>query len=105
MLKIKNKNLNLVIVFPIEVGELKVIAETQVWIHKDDDGNNKADTDFADISDITYMGIPINGYDNWRKFREFHKEMGIDFDKAIDAKYREVITEEAINELIKDLKF
>lgn len=105
MLKIKNKNLNLMIEFPIEIGELKVVAQTQVWVYKNEDGTNTADADFVDIEDITYMGIPIKGYQNWRKFKEFHLEMGIDFDKVINEKYKENVTKEAINELIKDLKF
>jgi hypothetical protein len=105
MLKIKNKNLNLMISFPIEIGELKVVTETQVWVYKNEDGTNMADAEFTDINDITYMGIPIKGYKNWSKFKEFHLEMGIDFHKIIHETYEETVTKEAINELVKDLKF
>jgi hypothetical protein len=105
MLKIKNKYLNLMVSFPVEIGELNVVCETQVWVYKNKDGTHTVDADFIDIEDITYMGIPINGYQNWNKFKAFHLEMGIDFDKIIHEKYRETVTKEAINELVKDLKF
>jgi hypothetical protein len=51
------------------------------------------------------MGVPIDGYENWTKFVRVHKEMGIDFDKVIQNKFYEVLTEEAIDDLIKDLVF
>ena len=36
----------------------------------------------------SYMGIELNGWQNWKKFRDFHKEMGIDYDAHIQKKLR-----------------
>lgn len=104
MLKITGKTLNLNVSFPIEIGELKLTAHVNLWVYKNSDGTNSIESDLADVEDISYMGITINGFDNWGKFKKFHLEMGIDFEKAINKKFREIITEEAINELIKDIK-
>jgi hypothetical protein len=105
MLKIESKSLNLVVKYPIQFGELKVVTETMVWVHKNTDGTNRYDADFIDISDITYMGIPIHGYENWKKFKKFHLDMGIDYMAHIDARYKEAVNSDSLWELVKDLKF
>ena len=84
----------------ITVGELKANLVAGVMGDKD-----AFDIEFIDICDITYMGIPIEGYCNWKKFREFHKEMGIDFQAHIDKKFDEIFTKEAIEEYVKKIKF
>jgi hypothetical protein len=105
MIKITSKCLHLTASFPIEIGELKLIAEAMIFVNKNKEGHNVAEVDFADITNTTYMGVPIDGYENWTKFVKAHKEIGIDFDKAIQNKFYEVLTEEAIDDLIKDLVF
>ena len=105
MIKITSKCLHLTASFPIEIGELKLIAEAMIFVNKNKEGHNVAEVDFADVTNITYMGVPIDGYENWTKFVRVHKEMGIDFDKVIQNKFYEVLTEEAIDDLIKDLVF
>jgi hypothetical protein len=105
MIKITSKCLHLAASFPIEIGELKLTAEAIFFVEKNKEGNNVAEVDFADVTNITYMGVPISGYENWTKFVKVHKEMGIDFDKVIQNKFYEVLTEEAIDGLIKDLVF
>jgi len=105
MITITSKCLHLTASFPIEIGELKLTAETMIFVNKNKEGNNVAEVDFADFRDITYMGIPIDAYEGWKKFTKFHKEMGIDFNTAIDNKFREVMNDDAVNYLIKDLEF
>jgi hypothetical protein len=105
MITITSKCLHLTASFPIEIGELRLIAEAMIFVNKNKEGHNVAEVDFADICDITYMGIPIDAYEGWRKFTKFHKEMGIDFSTAIDNKFREVLNDDAVNYLIKDLEF
>jgi hypothetical protein len=51
------------------------------------------------------MGVPIEGYDNWRKFKQFHLEMGIDFGKAIETEYEKVVTEDALKQLLTNITF
>jgi len=43
--------------------------------------------------------------DAWNKFKEFHKEMGIDYDTLIQAEYDKVVTDKAISKLVKELDF
>jgi len=80
----------------ITIGELKANLVAGVMGTKD-----SFDIEFMDLDEITYMGIPINGYGNWKKFREFHKEMGIDFQAHIDKKFDEIFTKEAVEEFVK----
>ena len=78
---------------PVQVGELKCKAQMQVCRtlgHLENVNEGEDDIEFADISDITYMGIPIEGYNNWRKFKQFHLEMGIDWDKTLAQKIEEM---------------
>lgn len=90
--------------FPVQVGELKVTLQAGVWVHKSDD-KNTYDCEFMDVLNITYMGIEIKGYEDWTKFKKFHKEMGIDFDKALDTEFEKVMTKERLDKLVKDIKF
>jgi len=84
----------------ITVGELKLTAVAQVMGDKD-----SFDIEFSDVTDVSYMGIEINGWQNWKKFREFHKEMGIDFQAHIDKKFDEIFTKEIVEEFVKKIKF
>ncbi len=71
-MKVTSKLLMLMVEVPIEMGELKCTAQMQVCRHlgQPQTHNEMEDEiEFADISDITYMGIPIEGYNNWRKFK------------------------------------
>ena len=100
-MKVTSKLLMLMVEVPIEMGELKCTAQMQVCRHlgQPQTHNEMEDEiEFADISDITYMGIPIEGYSNWRKFKQFHLEMGIDWDKALAQKIAEM-TNDIIEEV------
>ena len=90
--------------YQVQVGELKVTLQAGVWVHKSDD-KNTYDCEFMDVLNITYMGIEIKGYEDWTKFKKFHKEMGIDFDKALDTEFEKVMTKERLDKLVKDIKF
>jgi hypothetical protein len=105
MITITSRCLHLIASFPIEIGELKLTADAMIFVNKNKEGHNVAEVDFGDIRDITYMGIPIDVYEGWKKFTKFHKEMGIDFIKAVDDRFREVMSDDAVNDLIKDLEF
>jgi hypothetical protein len=103
-MKIIQKTFNLTVEVPVQVGELKAVVEAQIWVYnKLDDGTRKVDVDFLDTKNITYMGIEIDGYKNWQKFIEFHRGMGIDFNMAIHDKCSEIMSEEAVQNLVKDI--
>jgi hypothetical protein len=100
-MKVTQTLLMVMVEVPVQVGELKCKAQMQVCrtlgtLNEPNEGEDEIE--FADISDITYMGIPIQGYNNWRKFKQFHLEMGIDWDKAIAQKINEM-TDDIIEEV------
>jgi len=47
-------------------------------------GENGTDVEFVDIENITFMGLPIEGYKAFRQFKEKMLGMGIDIDKMVD---------------------
>ena len=88
----------------IEVGPLKLTVIHQVCLYEKNDGSIAHDVDLIDHTDITYMGVEVDGsYENWRKFVNFHKEMGINFDKLINEESDKVIAQQSINMLVADL--
>lgn len=106
------KNLNIVskllmvsVEFPIEVGQLKTTAMASLHIYEREDGSRGCDVDFMDHQNTTYMDVKIDGYANWNKFCEFHKEMGIDFNKLLHEEFDKVWTKEFTDEFIKDIAF
>jgi hypothetical protein len=99
-----HKSMHLQYEFDVQVAELKATLQATVWVYKNDD-KNTYDCEFMDVDNITYMGIEIKGYENWTKFKKFHKEMGIDFDKALDTEFEKVMTKERLDKLVKDIKF
>lgn len=99
-MKLTSKSFMLILEETISVGELTVTVEAQVMGTKD-----SFDVEWLDTTDISYMGIEISGYQNWKKFREFHKEMGIDFDAHINKKFNEIFTMEAVQEFVDQVTF
>jgi hypothetical protein len=82
-MKVTRKLLMVSVEVPVQVGELKCICEYQVCRNLNS-RDEVDDIDYIDITDISYMGIEIKGYDNWNKFKKFHMEMGIDWNQAIE---------------------
>jgi hypothetical protein len=104
MLKVSSKTLFVNFEVQVEVANLKATCEYQAHVSKDQNGN-QWDVDFTDIYEISYMGVPIQGYDNFRKFKKFHLEMGIDFAAAIEEAAEKVVTKAALKELLNDITF
>jgi len=77
----------------VNVGDLKAILVAQVWVVgllKPDPG---LEIEYVDTLEITFNGVPINGYENWKKFRDFHKDMGINYDVLLDERFEEAFGE------------
>ena len=104
-IKLTSKRLYLEYEFPAQVGELKATLMAMVMVHKQDDGTKTYDCDFMDVTNISYMDMAIEGYDNWRKFKAFHNNMGIDFDIRLDKEFAKVMTKVKLDKLIKEVKF
>lgn len=63
-------------------------------------GEIHVDLDFADITDVKFMGVPIgNEYDTYKKFKASMMDLGIDVAKLFDEKAAQLITDENIETL------
>jgi hypothetical protein len=93
-IKVTQKTLMVNLEFPIEVGQVKLTAECQVFISKEDSGELDADFNLLDYNNITYMGMPVDGYKGWQKIKDFHSELGIDLQQLVHNEYDKVIDKE-----------
>ena len=103
--ELTHKSMHLQYSFDVKVGELTAKLQAGVWVNKNTQGEITHDCEFQDVNDIKYMNMKIEGYDNWKKFRAFHKEMGINFDELLDQEFHKVMTDEKLNKLVKEVKF
>ena len=60
-------------------GSFKATVEHQLVV-----GEAGKDLEFVDIVNITFMGMPIEGYKAYRQFKDKMSDMGIDIDKMVD---------------------
>jgi hypothetical protein len=60
-------------------GSFKATVEHQLVV-----GENGTDVEFVDIENITFMGMPIEGYKAFKQFKEKMSEMGVAIDKMVD---------------------
>jgi hypothetical protein len=104
-IKLAHKRLYLEYEFPVKVSELKATLNALVVVTVQDDGTRTWDCDFIDVNEISYMGVVIEGYENWRKFKTFHNEMGIDFEVALDKEFAKVMTKAKLDKMVKEVKF
>lgn len=90
-MKITNQLLMVMVEMPIQVGELKCMVEAQICKNLSEEcKDEELEIEMADITEVTYMGVPIQGYANFKKFKDFHLEMGIDWNHAIVKKLEEM---------------
>ena len=102
-MKITGKTLQVTFEHDVTLGHNNSIECTlihQAYIYELKDGGIGMDLDFVDITNLKFMGLPIdNGYSGIKKFKESMKEFGIDVNKLIDDKENEIITDEVKNKL------
>ena len=60
-------------------GSFKATVEHQLIV-----GDQGVDVDFVDIHNITFMGMPIEGYKAYNQFKDKMSDMGIDIEKMVD---------------------
>jgi hypothetical protein len=100
--KVTDKMLMVNFEFPIEVGQVKMIAIGQANVYKgDESGQIEADIDFMDYGKTTYMDMPVEGYDGVRKLKELHSGFGINLGALIDKEFDKVVTDEFKAEFLK----
>ena len=82
-MKITNKLLMVNVELPVKVVGVECTDEFQVCRNFNSQ-DEEDDFDFIDVTNISYLGVPIKGHDNWIKFYKFHMEFGIDWNQAIE---------------------
>jgi hypothetical protein len=103
-MKITSKTLMLSLEHNVQVGHngaIEATLEHQVFIYRNSKtGEIECELDFADITNVKFMGMPIEeGYTGFKKFKAHMLEMGIDVNKIFDEKASELITDEDIEKL------
>ena len=94
-MKITGKTLMVNFETEVKLGNNDAIELTlvhQAYIFESKEGGIKMDLEFADTTDVKFLGIPIKpGYTEYKKFTAHLLELGIDLDMLIDEKYKEVL--------------
>lgn len=73
----------------VTVGDLKATLVAQVWVGKLLKPDPDLEIEYMDTCNITFNGVSLDDYKNWGKFKNFHKEMGIDYDAVLEEKFEE----------------
>jgi hypothetical protein len=102
-MKITNKTLHVSIEHNVTLGHNDAIEATlvhQAFLSKNTDGSISVDLDFADITDVKFMGIPIGTkWDDYKKFKESMKQFGINVDELMDKKAASLITDKELDQI------
>jgi hypothetical protein len=99
-MKITRKSLNVNFEHDVTVGNAIEATLCHIaWISENDKGEVDIELDFADIENVKFMGIPIEGYEGYKKFKETMKGMGINVSELMDKKAAELITDEDMEQL------
>ena len=93
-MKITNKTIMVTIESDVTIGNNNAIEATlihQAFISRDKLGGIDVDLDFADITNVKFLGMDIkDGWDGFKDFKVKMLELGIDVNKLIDEKEREL---------------
>jgi len=104
--KVTSKMMMVNFEFPIVVGQISLNAIGQAMITKDKEtGELDGDFEFIDHENFTYMGMKVEGYDGWKKLKQFHSELGINLDNLINIEFNKVVTTEFKKEFLREFNF
>jgi hypothetical protein len=100
-MRIKNKTLQVSFGHDVTIGNaIEATLEHMAWISANNKGEINVDIDFSDITNVKFMGVPIEeGYDAYKKFKSTMMDLGIDLNKLFDEKAKELITDEDMETL------
>jgi hypothetical protein len=109
-MRITSKTLMIGFETEVKLGSNDAIELTlvhQAYIGKGKDGEGDIDLDLSmDITDVKFLGIEIEpGYKSFKKFKEQLKDLGIDLNKLVNEKEKELIDdglEEKLKLMFKD---
>jgi hypothetical protein len=104
-MKITSKTLQVNFEHDVTVGNAIEATLCHIaWISENDKGELDIELDFTDIENVKFMGIPIEGYEGYKKFKETMKGMGINVNELMDKKAAELITDEDMETLKQTYK-
>jgi hypothetical protein len=85
-------------------GSFKATVIHQLIVTEGEGNEINVDVEFLDIENITFMGMPIKGYNDYSKFKEKMLGMGIDIDEMVDEACVGIIPNELIQQCKVDLR-
>jgi hypothetical protein len=93
----KSTNKTLMVGFETEVklgnnDAIEMTLQHQAFIYESKDGSVGVDLDLGiDVKDVKFLGIDVDSsYNGFKQFKSQLKELGIDLDKLIDEKEKEL---------------
>ena len=98
--KVANRLIHLSVEVPFQIGQVKGNAIVMVFF----DDSRRPDIDYSNVEDVTYMDMPIKGYDGWRKLKDFHNELGIDLRQLVHDHTEKIMTKSVIEQIMDENK-
>jgi len=97
----KVTNTTLMVGFETEVklgnsDAIELTLQHQAFLYRDKNGKIDIDIELSiDITNVKFLGIEIEeGYKSYGQFKDQLKELGIDLDKLIDEKEKEMVDDQ-----------
>ena len=95
-MKIKSKTLLVTVVNEIKIGKndaIEATVEHQIIGYDKEDGSVGVDTEFIDIYDVKFLGMPIDtGYAAYKRFKEQMLELGVNVDELVDKAVKGIVS-------------
>jgi len=102
-MKITHKTLMVNFETEVKIGRNDAIELTlihQAFISRNKNGDMDVDIEFMDVTNGKFLGIEIEGnYSEFKKFKETMLTLGIDVNKLIDEKEKELMKSDIEDEL------
>ena len=87
-----------------EKAGISLNAIHQVVVYEGDKGEILNDFELMDYENVTYLGMPVEGYTGVKKLRTQLKEWGVDFDEIVSKEVEKIDFSKIINELKEKFK-
>jgi hypothetical protein len=101
--KITGKTIFLNVSVPVEIGQIKLDSVYQISVYRaKEKGKVLYDIDDVDYQNVFYMGMKVEGYQGFRKLREFHWGLGIDLDELVREEASKQLTPDELERWLND---
>jgi len=95
-MKIRSKTLLVTVVNEIKIGKndaIEATVEHQIIAYDKKDGSAGVDTEFLDIYDVKFLGMPIDtGYEAYKRFKKQMLELGINVDELVEEAQKGIVS-------------